>query len=71
MIDDVSDIAEWYSSNLEGEHSRLERHQLEYDLSWRYLDQYLPSQGGYLGSWGRNGKIYIGIGQAGLYADGC
>ena len=45
MIDDVSDIAEMYNSNPEGEHSRLERHQLEYDLSWRYLDQYLHSQG--------------------------
>ena len=45
MIDDVSDIAEYYSSNQEGEHNRLERHQLEYDLTWRYLDQYLPSQG--------------------------
>ena len=45
MIDDVSDIAEFYGSNPEGEHSRLERHQLEYDLTWRYLNQYLPSQG--------------------------
>jgi S-adenosylmethionine-dependent methyltransferase len=45
MIDDVSDIAELYSSNPEGEHSRLERYQLEYDLTWRYLNQYLPSQG--------------------------
>jgi S-adenosylmethionine-dependent methyltransferase len=45
MIDDASDIAEFYSSDPEGEHSRLERHQLEYDLTWRYLDQYLPSQG--------------------------
>jgi SAM-dependent methyltransferase len=23
----------------------LDRHKLEYDLTWRYLDQYLPSQG--------------------------
>lgn len=45
MIDDVSDIAEFYSRNPEGEHSRLELHQLEHDLTWRYLDQYLPSQG--------------------------
>ena len=45
MIDDVSDIAEYYSSNPEGEHDRLEQHQLEYDLTWRYLDQFLPSQG--------------------------
>ncbi len=48
MIDDVSDIAEFYSSNPEEEHSRLERHQLEYDLTWRYLNQYLPSQGSIL-----------------------
>jgi S-adenosylmethionine-dependent methyltransferase len=33
------------SSNVEGEHSRLERHQLENDLTWRYLNDYLPSQG--------------------------
>jgi len=45
MTDDVSDIAELYNSNPQEEHSRLERHQLEYDLTWRYLDQYLPSQG--------------------------
>jgi SAM-dependent methyltransferase len=45
MIDDVSDIAESYGSNPEGEHSRLERHQLEHDLTWRYLNQYLPPQG--------------------------
>lgn len=37
MIDDVSDIAEFYSSNPEGEHSRLERHQLEYDLTWPWV----------------------------------
>ena len=48
MIDDVSDIAEFYNNNPEGEHSRLERHQLEYDLTWRYLDQYLPPQGAIL-----------------------
>lgn len=45
MIDDVSDIAELYSSNPQEEHSRLERRQLEYDLTWRYLSQYLPSKG--------------------------
>lgn len=45
MIDDVSDIAELYNTNPEEEHSRLEQHQLEYDLTWRYLNRYLPSQG--------------------------
>ena len=45
MIDDVSDTAAFYSSDPEREHRRLEEHQLEYDLTWRYLNQYLPSQG--------------------------
>jgi S-adenosylmethionine-dependent methyltransferase len=48
MSDDVSDIVAYYNSSLENEHSRLEQHQLEYDLTWRYLNQYLPSQGSIL-----------------------
>ena len=48
MIDDVSDIAAFYNSDSEREDCRLEEHQLEYDLTWRYLDQYLPSQGSIL-----------------------
>ena len=48
MIDDVSDIASFYNSDPEREHRRLEEHQLEYELTWRYLDQYLPAQGSIL-----------------------
>jgi SAM-dependent methyltransferase len=44
-MDDVSDIAAYYNNDPEREHSRLERHQLERDITWRYLNQYLPSQG--------------------------
>ena len=44
-MDDISDIADYYNNDPEREHSRLERHQLEYDMTWRYLTQYLPSQG--------------------------
>ncbi|MBI5032891.1 MAG: methyltransferase domain-containing protein [Chloroflexi bacterium] len=43
MSDDVSDIAAYYNDDPTREHGRLERHQLEYDLTWRYLTQYLPS----------------------------
>ena len=39
MSDDVRDIAEFYNNNPAGEHSRLGRHQLEQDLTWRYLDR--------------------------------
>jgi SAM-dependent methyltransferase len=45
MSDDVTDIADYYNSDPEREHWRLQRHQLEHDLTWRYLDTYLPAQG--------------------------
>ena len=44
MNDDVSDIAAYYNNVWEREESRLERHQLERDLTWRYLLEYLPKQ---------------------------
>ncbi len=44
MSDDVRDIATYYNSDPEREHLRLERHQLEFDLTWRYLIEYLPAQ---------------------------
>ena len=48
MADDVSDIAAYYSSIVEKERGRLDVHQLEYDLTWRFLNRYLPSQGSIL-----------------------
>lgn len=47
-VDDVSDIAAFYSSDPAREHGRLEEHQLEHDLTWRYLNQYLPTPGSLL-----------------------
>jgi SAM-dependent methyltransferase len=65
MIDDVSDIAELYGSNPEGEHVRLERHQLEYDLTWRYLDRYLPSQGAILEVGAATGRYTVELAKRG------
>ncbi len=48
MKDDVSDITAYYNNDPLREQTRLERHQLEYDLTWRYLNQYLPTQGSIL-----------------------
>ncbi|MGD2027135.1 MAG: class I SAM-dependent methyltransferase [Anaerolineales bacterium] len=48
MRDDVSDISDFYNRDPDREHERLERHQLEYDLTWRYLDKYLPAEGSIL-----------------------
>ncbi len=44
-MDDVSDIAAFYDSDPQREHARLEAHQLEYDLMWRFLTHYLPTHG--------------------------
>jgi SAM-dependent methyltransferase len=45
MTDDISDIADLYDRSVEQEHSRLDEHQLEFDLTWRYLKKYLPPSG--------------------------
>ncbi len=49
MKDDIRDIAAMYNNGVEYEHERLERHQLEFDLTWKYLTRYLPSTGSILG----------------------
>lgn len=48
MRDDISDIAAWYNRCGEDEDARLGQHQLEYDLTWRYLTRYLPPAGSIL-----------------------
>jgi SAM-dependent methyltransferase len=45
MADDVSDIRAYYDACVEKENIRLERHQQERDITWRYLDKYLPPLG--------------------------
>jgi len=65
MIDDVSDIAAFYNSDPESEHCRLEQHQLEYDLTWRYLDQYLPSQGSILEVGAATGRYTLELAKRG------
>ncbi len=44
-MDDVSDIREYYNAGWDAEDDRLSRHRLEADLTWRYLDLYLPPRG--------------------------
>jgi SAM-dependent methyltransferase len=44
-VDDVSDIRAYYDGGVEKENGRLERHQQERDITWRYLDKYLPKSG--------------------------
>lgn len=65
MTDDVSDIAAFYNNELETEHSRLERHQLEYDLTWRYLTEYLPSHGSILEVGAATGRYTLELARRG------
>jgi S-adenosylmethionine-dependent methyltransferase len=65
MQDDIHDIAEFYNSNPDLEHGRLERHQLEYDLTWRYLHDYLPAQGAILEVGAATGRYTVGLARRG------
>jgi len=61
MNDDVSDIAAFYNSDPLREHTRLERHQLEHELTWRYLDKYLPARGTILEIGAGTGRYTVGL----------
>jgi SAM-dependent methyltransferase len=63
--DDVSDIAAFYGSDPEKEHVRLEHHQLEHDLTWRYLDRYLPSRGAILEVGAATGRYTLELAKRG------
>ncbi len=59
--DDISDIAALYDSGVEYEDSRLEGHQLEYDLTWRYLTRYLPPAGSILEIGAATGRYTLAL----------
>lgn len=65
MSDDLSDIVAYYNNNADQEHTRLERHQLEYDLTWRYLERYLPSQGSILEVGAATGRYTLELARRG------
>jgi S-adenosylmethionine-dependent methyltransferase len=65
MSDDVSDIAAYYNTDPQKEHDRLARHQLEYELTWRYLDQYLPAQGSILEIGAASGRYTVELAKRG------
>ncbi len=65
MTDDVTDIAAYYDREVEREDSRLDRHQLENDLTWRYLDQYLPAGGSILEIGAATGRYTVELARRG------
>jgi S-adenosylmethionine-dependent methyltransferase len=64
-MDDLRDIAAYYNNDPDREDSRLERHQLEYDLTWRYLTQYLPPRGRVLEIGAATGRYTLGLAKRG------
>jgi len=65
MIDDVSDIAAFYDGDPAREHNRLAERQLEYDLTWRYLDKYLPTHGSILEVGAATGRYTLELARRG------
>lgn len=65
MSDDVSDIRAFYNNDPAKEHARLEERQLEYDLTWRYLDHYLPAQGSILEVGAATGRYTLELAKRG------
>jgi S-adenosylmethionine-dependent methyltransferase len=61
MRDDIGDIADWYDRAVEAEDARLEQHQLEHDLTWRYLARYLPPAGSILEIGAATGRYTLGL----------
>jgi S-adenosylmethionine-dependent methyltransferase len=65
MTDDIRDIADYYNNRPQSEHNRLEEHQLEFDLTWRLLDEYLPPRGKILEVGAATGRYTLGLAQRG------
>lgn len=64
-MDDISDIRRTYDASIEAEAARLDRHQLEFELTWRYLDAYLPSGGHLLEIGAAAGRYTLPLAQRG------
>ena len=64
-MDDVSDIQEMYNHAPDREHERLERHQLEHDITWRYFERYLPARGSILEVGAATGRYTQALAQRG------
>jgi SAM-dependent methyltransferase len=64
-IDDIDDIKAMYDDRAEQEDGRLVRHQLEYELTWRYLEDHLPPPGRVLEIGAASGRYTLGLAERG------
>jgi S-adenosylmethionine-dependent methyltransferase len=61
VTDDITDVVSFYDRQVVEEDARLERHQLEYDLTWRYLTRYLPPTGSVLEVGAATGRYTLAL----------
>lgn len=65
MSDDIRDIAAFYDGDPEREHDRLARHQLEFELTWRWLERHLPPAGSILEVGAATGRYTLELARRG------
>lgn len=65
MTDDISDIIARYNSDPGNEEKRLDFHQLEYDLTWKYFDSYFCPGGKILEIGAATGRYTVELARRG------
>lgn len=65
MADDIDDIRDYYDREVEHEEQRLVRHQLEFELTLRYLDTYLPERANILELGAATGRYTLALADRG------
>lgn len=64
-MDDNRDIIDYYNRDAEREHARLVEHQLEFDLTCRWLERYLPAEGSILEIGAATGRYTLELARRG------
>ncbi|MEM8862173.1 MAG: class I SAM-dependent methyltransferase [Chloroflexota bacterium] len=64
-MDNTEAIQKFYNADPDYEDDRLDRHQLEFDMTWRYMDQFLPESGHILEVGAATGKYTVGLAKRG------
>ncbi len=71
MPDDVSDIHDFYSRSPDYEDERLLRHQLEFELTLRYFDEFLPAKSNILELGAATGRYSLELNRPGFAGGSC
>lgn len=62
-MDEIKDIEQYYQNY--DEEGRLDRNQLEFEITWRYLNEFLPKSGKILELGAATGRYTVGLSQLG------